>query len=153
MPDAAREALEMIKRRATEAGGNVYGDLAEAALTQSPPPREGEWVMVPREPSVEQLNAARDWSLRVNGQGVGNAQATGCYQAMLAAAPPSPDMENRGDEPSSDASVSASPAADVVLLLRKAEWYVAAYHQDTRDAQAAETLASIRDALYRSAPK
>lgn len=53
--------------------------------------------MVPREPSVEQLNAARDWSLRVNGQGVGNAQATGCYQAMLAAAPPSPDRQGEGE--------------------------------------------------------
>lgn len=39
-----------------------------------------------REPTEAMLNGARDWSLKVNGQGVGNKQATGCFQAMIDAA-------------------------------------------------------------------
>ena len=45
------------------------------------------WQLVPIEPTVEMLNGARDWSVRKNGMGVGHDQATGCYAAMLAAAP------------------------------------------------------------------
>ena len=44
-------------------------------------------VAVPREPTEEMLNAARDWSIAKNGRGVGNDQARGCYQAMLSASP------------------------------------------------------------------
>lgn len=36
-----------------------------------------------RVPTDVQLNAARDWSICKNGIGVGNDQATGCYQAMI----------------------------------------------------------------------
>lgn len=50
----------------------------------------GEWVLVPREPTEAMLIAARDWSLQKYGQGVGNDGATGCYAAMLKAAPPPP---------------------------------------------------------------
>jgi hypothetical protein len=39
-----------------------------------------------REPTEVMLIGARDWSLKKNGQGVGNDQATGCWQAMLDAA-------------------------------------------------------------------
>lgn len=45
-------------------------------------------VLVPVEPTPAMLNAARDWSVKVNGHGVGNDQATGCYQAMVSAARP-----------------------------------------------------------------
>ena len=43
--------------------------------------------IVPVEATREQLDAARDWSIRVNGRGVGNDQAQGCYAAMLSHAP------------------------------------------------------------------
>ncbi len=36
-----------------------------------------------REPTASMLIGARDWSLKKNGQGVGDDQATGCWQAML----------------------------------------------------------------------
>jgi metal-dependent amidase/aminoacylase/carboxypeptidase family protein len=35
-----------------------------------------------REPTREMLDAARDWSIRKNGMGVGDGQAIGCWQAM-----------------------------------------------------------------------
>lgn len=42
---------------------------------------------IPRVPTEAMLNAARDWSVKVIGQGVGNKAATGCWQAMFDAAP------------------------------------------------------------------
>lgn len=36
-----------------------------------------------REPTETMLHAARDWSIKKNGRGVGDDQATGCWQAML----------------------------------------------------------------------
>jgi hypothetical protein len=37
-------------------------------------------------PDEAMLSGARDWSIGKNGQGVGNDQATGCWQAMIDAA-------------------------------------------------------------------
>jgi len=51
------------------------------------------FVLVPREPTEEQLNAARDWSIKKYGMGVGNDGASGCYAAMLSAAPKPPESE------------------------------------------------------------
>lgn len=51
----------------------------------------------PREPTEAMLNAARDWSVSKYGQGVGNADATGCWQAMLDAAL-TPDPERKVEE-------------------------------------------------------
>lgn len=45
------------------------------------------WQMVPVEPTQKMLDSARDWSIRINGIGIGNEQASGCYSALLAAAP------------------------------------------------------------------
>jgi hypothetical protein len=39
-----------------------------------------------REPTEAMLCGARDWSIKKNGMGVGNDQATGCWQAMIDAA-------------------------------------------------------------------
>jgi hypothetical protein len=39
-----------------------------------------------REPTEAMLDGARDWSINKNGRGVGNDQATGCWQAMVDAA-------------------------------------------------------------------
>jgi hypothetical protein len=41
----------------------------------------------PMEPTEAMLNAARDWSVKKYGQGIGSDAAIGCWQAMLAAAP------------------------------------------------------------------
>ena len=51
------------------------------------------WKLVPVEPTPEMLYAARDWSIQKNGIAVGNDQASGCYRAMLAAAPVPPQRE------------------------------------------------------------
>jgi len=39
-----------------------------------------------RTPTATMLDAARDWSLAKYHQGVGNEEATGCWQAMISAA-------------------------------------------------------------------
>ena len=51
-----------------------------------------ETKTVPIEPTEEMLIAARDWSYQKYGKPVGNDGATGCYKAMLEAAP-APDDE------------------------------------------------------------
>lgn len=38
------------------------------------------------QPSEAMLNAARDWSMKKYGVGIGNSDAIGCWQAMLRAA-------------------------------------------------------------------
>ncbi len=53
-------------------------------------------VLVPREPTEKMLIAARDWSHTRYGKPIGNDAATGCWGAMLAAAP-QPGKE-KGDE-------------------------------------------------------
>ena len=40
-------------------------------------------ILALREPTEEQLNAARDWSIKKYGIGVGNDEATACYQTMI----------------------------------------------------------------------
>lgn len=45
---------------------------------------------VPNSPTESMLNAARDWSVKKYGQGIGNDAAIGCWTAMLAAAPAAP---------------------------------------------------------------
>ncbi len=47
-------------------------------------------VAVPEQPTEAMLNAARDWSVKKYGQGIGNDAAIGCWKAMLAAAPSAP---------------------------------------------------------------
>lgn len=43
------------------------------------------YVIVPKEPTENMLNAARDWSVEKYGCGVGNDGAIGCYRSMIAA--------------------------------------------------------------------
>lgn len=43
-----------------------------------------------REPTEAMLNAARDWSYQKYGKPIGNDAATGCWQAMIGAAPKNP---------------------------------------------------------------
>lgn len=66
-----------------------YDKLRAYALRHSAPGMVPDgWQLVPKEPTNEMLNAARDWSVKKNGRGVGNDQATGCWQAMYDAASP-----------------------------------------------------------------
>ena len=44
------------------------------------------FAIVPVKAIEEMLSAARDWSLKKYGQGIGNDAAIGCWSAMLAAA-------------------------------------------------------------------
>lgn len=46
--------------------------------------------VAPHQPTEAMLNAARDWSVKRYGQGIGSDAATGCWQAMLAASPAVP---------------------------------------------------------------
>ena len=74
------------EREARAAGG--VGDERNGRKENAPRAEQAEgWVLVPREPTKEMLEAARDWSLEKYGLGIGNDGATGCYRAMLAAAP------------------------------------------------------------------
>lgn len=45
-----------------------------------------DMVLVPKEPSKAMLIAARDWSYKKYGKPIGNDDAIGCWNAMLAAA-------------------------------------------------------------------
>jgi hypothetical protein len=64
-------------------------DLRDAALSQPQPlPREGDWVMVPREPTEAMLMAFDV----TDAMGAGHSYWKAPYRAMLAASPPSPDL-------------------------------------------------------------
>ena len=66
----------------------VCGKLLRAMTT--PPDDAAGQVAVPEQPTEAMLNAARDWSVKKYGQGIGNDAAIGCWKAMLAAAPSAP---------------------------------------------------------------
>jgi hypothetical protein len=72
-----------------EAGKRVGAQLAAV----SPSDATGKATNaggLPRIPTEAMLNAARDWSVKKFGMGVGNDGATGCWQAMYDAAVQSP---------------------------------------------------------------
>ena len=48
----------------------------------------GGFVVVPKEPTEEMHNAARDWSAWKYGKPIGIDASDGCYKAMLAASNP-----------------------------------------------------------------
>lgn len=57
----------------------------QAAKAQAVP--EGV-VLVPKEPTQEMLDSARDWSTKKYGKAVGNDGAYGCYRAMVSSCEP-----------------------------------------------------------------
>lgn len=61
---------------------------ARRAKAQAVP--EG-FVLVPKEPTQEMLDSARDWSVKKYGKAVGNDGASGCYKAMIEAQEPAND--------------------------------------------------------------
>jgi hypothetical protein len=52
---------------------------------------------LPMQPTESMLNAARDWSIKKYGRGIGNDAAIGCWQAMLCASLMSEPMGNPND--------------------------------------------------------
>jgi hypothetical protein len=65
-----------------------------AALARAPLPAQGNG----RVPTEAMLNAARDWSVKKYGIGIGNDAAIGCWQAMYDAAPAQPVDDARDAE-------------------------------------------------------
>lgn len=66
-------------------------EIADAAIrTVRKWEAENGFVTVPREPTEAMLISARDWSLHKYGKAVGNDGASGCWNAMIAAALPDP---------------------------------------------------------------
>ena len=59
-------------------------DMSETALKAM---EEAGYVVVPKEPTENMHNAARDWSLEKYGKPIGRDASDGCYYAMLAASP------------------------------------------------------------------
>ena len=74
-----RQDLEEAKQAVRDA-------LAKSDLAPTPPVQ----------PTEEMLDAARDWSNKKYGRGIGNDAAIGCWQAMLAAAP---SLQAENDDP------------------------------------------------------
>src|SRR5690606_16778235 len=75
-------------------GASAYDhgrDGAIAAWNRRTPPAVPEgWVLVPKDPTEEMHDAARDWSAKKYGKPIGTDASDGCYRAMLAAAPAAP---------------------------------------------------------------
>lgn len=70
--------------------------------------QQAQAAPVPNVPTEEMLNAARDWSVKKYGQGIGNDAAIGCWTAMLAATP--------AQSPASPQEAKDAAQCDVGLL-------------------------------------
>jgi len=77
--------MSKMVERAAVAFMKALGDVQEAEdLTLERAARAARAAIeAMREPTDGMLNAARDWSIAKNGMGVGNDQASGCWQAMI----------------------------------------------------------------------
>lgn len=91
-PAADDEIKDLCDRAISQTRQNVpvlermhYLESEIIHLKASAPPKG--WVAVPKEPTEEMHNAARDWSLKKYGQGIGIDASDGVYKAMLSAAP------------------------------------------------------------------
>lgn len=60
-------------------------DCARAALAAIE--ASGTHCVVPMTPTEASLDAARDWSIKRHGRPIGNADAIGCWSAMISARP------------------------------------------------------------------
>ena len=89
------EMVERVARYLFSAGAGLFlmDTPTEPAWEDASPMRQlffrtiaAGVFRIQREPTEAMLAGARDWSIAKNGQGVGNDQATGCWQAMLDAA-------------------------------------------------------------------
>ncbi|WP_159282183.1 hypothetical protein [Rahnella variigena] len=78
MLDISDEGLDL------QAGDALYATPHPAHTEQAIP--DG-WKLVPIEPTAGMHTAARDWSVKKYGMGVGIEGSDGCYKAMLAATP------------------------------------------------------------------
>lgn len=64
---------------------DALADALEPDLDAAFKAAQPERVSVPREPTPEMLDAARDWSYAKYGKPIGHDAANGCWSAMLAA--------------------------------------------------------------------
>ncbi len=87
------EALEEIEDACALLRKTAKATLGDHDLVGS----GGEgWRLAPADPTPDMLDAARDWSVKKYGIGVGNDGAEGCWRAMLAAAPTPPSSKEGG---------------------------------------------------------
>jgi hypothetical protein len=98
MNDGAMMTDDDVLRLAAQVLGNplLFEDLKQDFTVHT---EAGDWIKFARallsaskpaalhQPTEAMLNAARDWSLKKYGLGIGSDAAIGCWQAMLAAAP------------------------------------------------------------------
>jgi hypothetical protein len=61
----------------------------------------------PMQPTEAMLNAARDWSVKKYGQGIGKDGAVGCWQAMLAASPAATSADAQDEHGAFDIALDA----------------------------------------------
>ena len=74
-------AIRSISRESVSPGEEVIMSAIISALNQAPP----GWKLVPISPTKEQLDAARDWSVKKYGIGIGTEGAASCYKSMIGA--------------------------------------------------------------------
>lgn len=105
--------------------GHVRREIERLKAAAQPAPSQGDavpdgWQLVPKEPTQEMHNAARDWSVAKYGIGVGIDGSDGCYRAMLAGAPNPPTDATRQ---------SSADAVDAALTIaREALTGIAAFN-------------------------
>lgn len=80
--------MEVYKRYGAIIEPLYAAPVEQAAKVQPAVPAVGSALVAkPRNPTEEMLNAARDWSVKKYGIGIGNDAAIGCWQSMHDAAP------------------------------------------------------------------
>ncbi|MCA7902900.1 hypothetical protein LGM39_26365 [Burkholderia cepacia] len=124
LTDMQQSALEYAISICDDHGAGLYVDALRAILAASPVEQPAAAPM-PRIPTDAMLDAARDWSVKYIGAGIGNAAATGCWQAMYDAvavepAPaPSPADERAAFEAWWTRDVPAEHKASAYALLKQ----------------------------------
>jgi len=83
------QSCEMTPEQMTAYAQSIADRASQIALPAGSVP-EG-WKLLPKVPDETMLNAARDWSVKKYGIGVGNDGAIGCYGAMYDAAQQHPE--------------------------------------------------------------
>jgi hypothetical protein len=88
-PEEADETIEhAIRAGATKRPLYARPDTPSASRSVNPPDALPEgFVAVPREPTREMHEAARDWSAKKYGKPIGNEASLECYRAMISASP------------------------------------------------------------------
>ncbi len=75
----------MLNGNAVKSHKEMWDNIAKDRPAAHPAEATEEMMLVPREPTKEMLNAARDWSIKKYGRGIGNDSAIGCWNVMYQA--------------------------------------------------------------------